>query len=194
VRELRAGVWHWQAPHPDWKPGEEWDELVSSYAIDHGSHLLLFDPLLLPTEIEELAKGRDTAIVLTCPWHRRDALVLAEQLGATIYVPPPDEGDPEPVPGTVFRAGDVLPVGVQAFEGMEPNDLVLWVESHGAIVAGDSLIDRGDGLEVPADWVGKPSLEQVRENLRALLELPVEHVLATHGGPTDRIALEQALA
>jgi hypothetical protein len=27
-----------------------------------------------------------------------------------------------------------------------------------------------------------------------LLERPVEHVLATHGGPTDRAALERALA
>jgi hypothetical protein len=30
--------------------------------------------------------------------------------------------------------------------------------------------------------------------LRSLLELPVEHVLATHGGPTDRAALERALS
>jgi hypothetical protein len=29
--------------------------------------------------------------------------------------------------------------------------------------------------------------------LRPLLELPVEHVLATHGGPVDRAALERAL-
>jgi hypothetical protein len=36
--------------------------------------------------------------------------------------------------------------------------------------------------------------EQVAERLRPLLELPVEHVPATHGGPTDRAALEHALA
>jgi hypothetical protein len=36
--------------------------------------------------------------------------------------------------------------------------------------------------------------EQVAEGLRPLLGLPVEHVLATHGGPTDRAALERALA
>jgi len=30
--------------------------------------------------------------------------------------------------------------------------------------------------------------------LRPLLALPVEHVLATHGGPTDRAALERALS
>ena len=36
--------------------------------------------------------------------------------------------------------------------------------------------------------------EQVVEGLRPLLELPVEHVLATHGGPYDRAALERALS
>ena len=45
MRELAPGVWHWEARHPEWSPGEEWDELVSSYAIDDGERLLLFDPL-----------------------------------------------------------------------------------------------------------------------------------------------------
>jgi hypothetical protein len=35
--------------------------------------------------------------------------------------------------------------------------------------------------------------EEIAEGL-PLLELPVEHVLATHGGPTDRAALARALA
>jgi hypothetical protein len=35
--------------------------------------------------------------------------------------------------------------------------------------------------------------EQILERLRPLLELPVEYVLATHGGPADRAALERAL-
>jgi glyoxylase-like metal-dependent hydrolase (beta-lactamase superfamily II) len=193
VREVAAGVWHWEAPHPEWKPGEEWDELVSSYAIDDGARLLLFDPLAVPAELEARAGERETAIVLTCPWHRRDAVGLAERLGAALYTPSPDQSDDEPVPGEVFRAGDRLPVGVEAFTGMEPSDVVLWVESHRAVVAGDALIDRGNGLEIPADWVGE-ALEQVRESVRTLLERPVEHALATHGGPSDRAALERALA
>jgi hypothetical protein len=77
---------------------------VSSYAIDDGERLLLFDPLGVPSELVDLAADRETAIVLTAAWHERDA------------------------------------------------------------------------------------------ELRPLLELPVEHVLATHGGPTDRAALERALS
>ena len=59
MRELAPGVWHWEARHPEWSPGEEWDELVSSYAIDDGERLLLFDPLAVPTEIEALAADRE---------------------------------------------------------------------------------------------------------------------------------------
>ena len=36
--------------------------------------------------------------------------------------------------------------------------------------------------------------EEIAEGLRPLLALPVEHVLATHGGPNDRAALERALS
>ena len=195
MRELQTGVWHWEAPHPDWKPGEEWAELVSSYAIDDGERLLLFDPLAPPSEIDELATGRETAIVLTTPWHARDAAGLAGRLGALLYVPPPDEGDPNPVEGEVFRAGDRLPVGVEAFPGMETNDLVLWVESRRALIVGDTLIDRGNGFEFPADWANKGvPPEQILDSLRPLLELPVELVLPTHGAPTDRAALERALS
>jgi glyoxylase-like metal-dependent hydrolase (beta-lactamase superfamily II) len=195
VRELKTGVWHWQAPHPDWESGADWDELVSSYAIDDGSRLLVFDPLAPPSKLEELAAGRETAIVLTCTWHARDAGSLAERLGAPLYLPPRDEGDPDPLEGHVFSAGDRLPVGVQAFPGREPNDLVLWVESRRALVAGDTLIDRGNGLEFPVDWVPEGLRpEEMLQGLRPLLDLPVEVVLATHGGPSDRAALERALS
>jgi hypothetical protein len=45
VREVRTGVWHWEAQHPEWNERQWWGPLVSSYAIDDGARLLLFDPL-----------------------------------------------------------------------------------------------------------------------------------------------------
>jgi glyoxylase-like metal-dependent hydrolase (beta-lactamase superfamily II) len=197
VRELQTGVWHWDALHPEWKPPNDWDhEKVSSYAIDDGERLLLFDPLGVPSEIEARSVGRETAIVLTSPWHRRDAVTLAERLGAPIYVPPPDRPDPDPPNGHVFRAGERLPVGVEAFPGREePYDVVLYVESRRAVVAGDTLIDRGHGLEIYTEWLPEGvTREQVVEGLRPLLERPIDVVLATHGGPRDRAALERALS
>ena len=195
MRELQAGVWHWTAPHPDWRPEADWGKDVSSYAIDDGELLLLFDPLALPEQLEMIAAERETAIVLTCTWHARDAESLAKRLDARLYAPPPDEGDPGPVDGVVFRVGDRLPVGIEAFPGLEPNDVVLWVGSSEALVVGDALIDRGNGLEFPADWADKGvPADQILAGLQPLLELPLEHVLATHGGPFDRAALERALS
>ena len=73
MRELRPGLWHWGAPHPDWQPSEPWRQEVSSYASDDGERLLLFDAIAVPEHIEELAASRETAVVLTAPWHERDA-------------------------------------------------------------------------------------------------------------------------
>jgi glyoxylase-like metal-dependent hydrolase (beta-lactamase superfamily II) len=198
VREVRTGVWHWEARHPEWNERQWWGPEVSSYAIDDGARLVLFDPLTPPAAIDKLAEEREPAIVLTCPWHRRDAEALAQRYGAPLYVPPPDTGDPSPVDGTVFREGDRLPVGVEAYPGMEPNDLVLWVESHGALVAGDTLQDRGKGLQFLGELTNNVSAgfdtKQILRAMQPLLTLPVEIVLLTHGAPGDRAALERALA
>ena len=131
---------------------------------------------------------------------QREAGPSRSRYGAPLYVPPPYEGDPSPVDGTVFREGDRLPVGVEACPGMEPNDLVLRVESHRALVAGDTLQDRGNGLQflgdlannVPVEWAA--AAQQTRERMGSLLALPLEIVLVTHGEPADRTALERALA
>jgi glyoxylase-like metal-dependent hydrolase (beta-lactamase superfamily II) len=219
VRELGPGLWHWQAPHPDWQPTEPWDQNVSSYAIDDRARLLLFDPLGVPSEIEERAAERETAIVLTAPWHERDAQSLVERLGVPVFTPSPDtaedllrvynftapEGwispdvrwlvDGEAGEAHWYSASDRLPVGVQAFPGQKRNDMVLWVESQRAVVAGDTLADFGEGPQINPRWLSAAvTREQVVDGLRPLLALPVEHLLATHGGPFDRAALERALS
>jgi glyoxylase-like metal-dependent hydrolase (beta-lactamase superfamily II) len=208
-------VWHWEAPHPEWTP-----EIVSSYAVDDGTRLLLFDPLAVPREIEELAASREPAVVLTAPWHDRDTQSVAKRLDAPVYAPPPDThedlmrkfgateeqaagGSPElgwlraddTVDGHLFAVGDRLPVGPEVIRGSCDNDVVLWIDERRAIVVGDTLVDFGGGLEIPTSWLGQGvTKEQVADGLRPLLDLPVELVLAAHGGPTDRAALERALA
>ena len=220
MRELRQGLWHWEAPHPEWRSTEPWSENVSSYAIDDGERLLLFDPLAVPSEIEERAAGRETAIVLTAPWHERDAQSLVERLGVPVYTPRPDtaedlmrtygitaeqagDGSPDVVwllkegigEAHLYAAGERLDVGVEAFPGQKPNDMVLWIESHRAVVAGDTLADFGQGPQINPRWLSADvTREQVVEGLRPLLALPVEHLLETHGGPYDRAALERALS
>jgi glyoxylase-like metal-dependent hydrolase (beta-lactamase superfamily II) len=220
VRELRAGLWHWEAPHPEWEPTAPWSENVSSYAIDDGERLLLFDPLAVPGELVDMAAGRDTAIVLTAPWHERDAQSLVARLGVPIYTPLPDsaqdlmemfgltaeqagEGSPDLAwllrekngDARPYSPGARLPFGVDVYPGHKRNDAVLWVESHCAVISGDTLGDFGRGLEINERWL-RPGVtrDEIAAGLRPLLELPVEHVLATHGGPNDRAALERALS
>jgi glyoxylase-like metal-dependent hydrolase (beta-lactamase superfamily II) len=219
VRELKPGLWHWEALHPEWDASYAWPQLVSSYAVDAGGRLLLFDPLAVPSEIVERAAGRETAIVLTAPWHERDTRRLVTQLGAPVFVPPPDtaedliqkfgitpaqagDGSPDVKwllsgdegEARLYGAGDRLPIGVEAFPGRERNDLVLWVESARAVISGDTLVDFGKGFDI-ADWLrAGVTREQVAEGVRPLLSFPVEHVLPTHGAPTDRAALERALS
>jgi glyoxylase-like metal-dependent hydrolase (beta-lactamase superfamily II) len=195
VREVQRGLWHWEARHPDWTPGnpEDEDAEVTSYAIDDGERLLLLDPLAVPREIDELAADRETAIVLTVPWHERDTRSLVDRLDATVFVPSPEE---DPIEDRrLFTAGDRLPVGVTAYPGKDENDLVLWVESRGALAFGDTLIERGGVLQIPVDWLSEGvTRDDVVALLRPLLELPIELVLPTHGAPTDRAALERALS
>jgi glyoxylase-like metal-dependent hydrolase (beta-lactamase superfamily II) len=220
VRELQTGLWHWEAPHPGWEPSEPWGQEVSSYAIDDGTRLLLFDPLAVPSEIEELAGGRETTIVLTCPWHERDTQSLVERLSVPVFAPAPETqedlmekfgitaeqaagGSPDlrwlreadTLEKHWVLAGDRLPVGVEAFPGKDPKDLVHWIEGQRAVIAGDSLVDFGQGLHINVRWLSEGATrEQVADVMRPMLELPVEYVLPTHGAPTDRAALERALS
>jgi hypothetical protein len=94
-----------------------------------------------------------------------------------------------------YSAGDRPLAGVQAFPSRDENEVVAWIEECRAVIAGDTLVDFGSGLEIPLGWLREDvTRDQVTEGLRPLLDLPVEHVLPTHGGPTDRAALERALA
>jgi glyoxylase-like metal-dependent hydrolase (beta-lactamase superfamily II) len=210
MRELRPGIWHWQSPHPDWDAEQWWPQLVSSYAIALGDDVVLFDPIAVPDEIRE----RATAVVLTAPYHERDA----RSLGLPVHTPPADTWqdwvekfgvDPEKVRGmesddlTWLRAEESAgqfhepgkwPFGIYAYAGREDNDLVLWIPAVNAIVSGDSLSDFGSGLDIQMGGRTHLTKEQVAERLRLLLDLPVELVLPAHGEPTDRTALERVLS
>src|SRR3954453_17213156 len=201
MREVRPGIWHWQSPHPDWSKEEWWAELVSSYAIGLGDDFVLFDPLAVPDELRE----RASAVVLTAPYHERDA----RGLGLPIHTPPADPGqdwvgkfgiDPERVRGMEsddlawLRAGEgeghfhgpgPWPFGLTAYAGREDNDLILWLPSINAIVTGDSLSDFGDGLGIQLGGRTNVTGEDVPGAPQPLLALPVELVLPAHGEPMD---------
>lgn len=90
---------------------------------------------------------------------------------------------------------DRLPIGIEPYPGHKHNDLVLWIEHAGAAVSGDTLVDFGAGFALNTAWLREGVTRgQVVDGLRPLLALPIEFVLPAHGAPTDRAALERALA
>ena len=182
---LPEGVYHWTATHP------EWEGPVSAYAIDDGERLILIDPIAVPDDVRALFGSREVVTVLTSTWHERDAA----SLGFPVWAPAPDRPEDQLVPATRYGIGDSL-FGLEAYPGREGQlDLVLWSERIRAVIAGDTLIDLGNGLEIPASWLPEGvTVEQVAAGLRPLLDKPVEIVLPTHGEPADRAALERALA
>jgi hypothetical protein len=210
MEELRPGVWYWQTPHPDWNEEEWWPELVSSYGIEVGDQLLLFDPLGVPDDL----RARATAVVLTAPYHERDA----RKLGLPIHTPPADTWqdwvekfgiDPEKVRGMEsedlawLRAGEgeghfhepgEWPFGITAYAGRENNDLILWVPAVQALVCSDTISDFGAGMHIALGGRKHLTEEQIKERLQPLLDLPVELVLPAHGMPGGRELLEQALS
>ena len=178
-------MYHWTATHP------EWEGPVSAYAIDDGARLILIDPIAVPEDVRALFGSREVVTVLTSTWHERDSA----SLGFPVWAPAPDRPEDQLVAATRYAIGDSV-FGMEAYPGREGQlDLVLWSERIRAVISGDTLIDLSKGLEIPASWLPEGvTVEQVASGLRPLLDKPVEFVLPTHGEPTDRAALERALA
>jgi hypothetical protein len=165
---------------------------VSAYALDDGDQLVLIDPIAVPNPVRELWDSREVITVLTSTWHERDAAAL----GFPVCAPAPDRPEDQLVPAFMrYGIGDTV-FGLEAYPGREGElDLVLWSDEFRAVISGDTLVDLGDGLEIRAAWLPEGvTVEQVAAGLRPLLDRPVEFMLPTHGEPTDRAALERALA
>src|SRR5688500_4892183 len=93
MTESAPGLRYWKAPHPQWNGAIEWPEDVGCVYYEAADALALIDPLL-PRGREEsflVALDRDVArlnrpvvVMLTAPWHERDAAAIADRHGATV--------------------------------------------------------------------------------------------------------------
>lgn len=204
--ELRPGLWHWRGRHPDWTPEEGgpdgWDPEVASYLYESGEGLVLFDPLVGDDETwraldERVARHGPPHVLLTLFWHVRSTPAIAERYpGTRVWAferEPWLERTRERVTVTdVFALRGPLPGGIEA---REPREVVYFVPEHRALVAGDVLLpDRKGGIRL-TPWLGEQPVDDLRAQVRALLEWPVELVLLTHGEAVEngREALERAL-
>jgi glyoxylase-like metal-dependent hydrolase (beta-lactamase superfamily II) len=182
--DLARGLRRWSVWH------EEWQQEVASLAVSTTDGLVLIDPLDPPPEARN-----PRHVLLTVFFHTRSA----GQLGAPhIWAPPRmvrrlhNRG----VEVTdAFEPEDELPGGIRAFDTARDGEVVYWLPDHKAVVVGDVLLGAGakphpiaEPLRLcPERWLGKEAtLNDLRESLRPLLDLPVEMVLPSHGEPILR--------
>jgi hypothetical protein len=195
VNEIVPGIWRWTARHPEWHPGEFGAE-VASFALTTDDDLLLIDPIVPETDpappiglLDHLAKGRTTNSLITIGYHVRSAEQLAERYGGRIYGP--DTCAKRLRNQKLLSEDTPGPAGATAYAIGKPrrSERPLWFPSHNALAFGDALVTNPDReLRV---WVQDPVDDKVRRfyrdrfgpTLDPLLELPVEHVLVTHGEP-----------
>jgi hypothetical protein len=196
--EIAPGIWRWTARHPEWHPGEFGAE-VACFALDAGDDLLLIDPLV-PEDgdsavldlLDRLANDRTTSALITIGYHVRSAEALCERYGGRVYGPHTCVkrlANEQLL--TEFTPGTPGPAGSSAFTIGKPRrtERPLWFPSHNALAFGDAVVTTPENeLRV---WSHAPLDAKVRRfyrerfapTLEPLLDLPVEHVLVTHGAP-----------
>ena len=171
VDEIAPGLWRWTGLHPGWTPSEEWPQEVGSVYFEAPGAVVLFDPLIPPEDRERFLDaldrdveraGKPVVVLLTTDSHARSRDELVERYGASTGAPP---------------------AGVETKDSRWYGEVLYWLPSHRALVAGDVLLgDRGSGVELADSWLGDDR-QDVANALEPLLELPAEHILVAHGEP-----------
>jgi hypothetical protein len=181
---VAPGLRRWTAWHDEWK------QEVASLAVETDDGLVLIDPLKPPPEVRP-----SEHVLVTVYWHGRSTKdVDVAHVWASTRSAQPLRNRGIAVTN-VFRAGDELPGGIQAFQTARAAEVVYWLPDQRALAVGDVLL--GSPLRLcPESWLGKPTHGDLRASLRPVLELPVERVLVSHGEPVlqdGRAALTEVL-
>jgi glyoxylase-like metal-dependent hydrolase (beta-lactamase superfamily II) len=197
LRDLGSGLWIWRVAYPDWREGLGWDEVVTSTCAESGGEVVLLDPLAPEGEAAEFWARLDakppTMVVVLKPDHVRDTDLFVERYGARAFGPylfwrtniPETELEG-------IQPGSELPGGLVAlYDGRGRNETPLWLPEQRVLVFADALTASGGELRV---WSTPWHEERALPALRALLELPFEQMIVSHGEPVhDRADYEAAL-
>ncbi len=198
LRDVAAGLWVWRVPHPDWKEGLDWEPLVTSTCVESGGEVAVLDPIAPSDDNADEVWARlddrpPTLVVVLKPDHVRDVDLFVRRYGARAFGPRLFWRDN--IPETrlePIEPGSELPGGLVAlYDGRGRDETPLWVPEPRALVFADALTAPAGELRV---WATPWHEERALPALRALLDLPFEHVVVSHGEPVhDRAAYEQAL-
>ena len=197
LRDVAPGLWIWRLDYPDWRPGTGWGPAVASTCVEAGGEVALLDALAPPDDATEIWERLDarppTVIVVLKPDHVRSADLFVERYGARAFGPDVFHRGDVPATDLEWAApGMELPGGlVPQYDGRGRNETPMWLPEQRALVFADALTAPEGELRVGyTPW----HEERVLPALRALLELPFERVIVSHGEPVhDRAEYERAL-
>lgn len=186
LRDVAPGLWLWRQRHPDWREGFDWEPEVTSVAVKSRGATLVLDPLAPPPGArdvwERLEALAPQSVVILKPDHVRDVDLFVRWYGARAYGPSLFWRDD--IPHTeleAIRPGDELPGGLQVHhDGRGQMETPVYLPEQRALVFADALTAPGGVLRV---WGTPWHEERTLPTLRALLELPFEHVVVAHGEP-----------
>jgi glyoxylase-like metal-dependent hydrolase (beta-lactamase superfamily II) len=198
LRDVAQGLWLWRLEYPDWRQDAGWEPLVTSTCVASGGQIALIDPLAPPSEATDIWDRLDanppTLVVVLKPDHVRDVDVFVHRYGARAYGPYLfwRQNIPETELEGIEPESE-LPGGLVAlYDGRGRSETPLWLPEQRTIVFADALTERAGELLV---WGTPWHEERTLPALGALLELPFERVIVSHGEPVhDRAAFERALA
>jgi hypothetical protein len=197
LRDVAPGLWIWRLAHPDWAPRVGWPPVVASTCVESGGEVALLDPLAPPDDATEFWERIDarppTLVAVLKPDHVRHVDLFVRRYNARSFGPflfwrddiPETELEP-------IQPGTELPGGLVAvYDGRGRMETPLWLPEQRALVFADGLTAPEGELRI---WATPWHEERALPALRALLELPFEHVIVSHGEPVhDRAAYERAL-
>jgi hypothetical protein len=198
IRDVTDGLWLWRQPHWEWREGDDWEAEVSSFVVESQGEVILLDPLAPPpiagrAVYERLEAKRPTAVMVLKPDHVRDVDLFVHWYDVPAHGPWLFwKGDSPRTELKPIVLDEVLPGGLVAlFDGRGGIERPLYLPEQRTIVFADGMAGHGGVLRV---W-WTPILEQrTIPALRAMLDLPFERVLVSHGEPVhSREDFEAAL-
>jgi glyoxylase-like metal-dependent hydrolase (beta-lactamase superfamily II) len=197
VRDIAPGLWIWRTEHPSWYREAAWETMVTSTCVDSAGTVVVLDPLAPPLDATDVWERLDarppTIAVVLKPDHVRDVDIFVRRYCARAFGPDVfHRGDVPQTKLELILPGWELPGGLVAlYDGRGRNETPLWLPEQRTLVFADALTAPAGVLRV---WATPWHEERVLPALRALLDLPFERVIVSHGEPVhDRDEYERAL-
>ena len=194
LTETLPGIWFWEAPHPDWSPGDSWEQTVRCWALRSDDGIVLVDPLIRDDRdgaaawqaVDELvsAHGPVKAVIRTLHYHHRSAAQASARYDVPIYARPlpHDELPVHPFDIPTHNDGELLG-GLVVHNVQRDDELVLWIPAARALLFSDVGQRRDGRFELCPDWwlSEADSWAHLRSQMIDLAELAPEHLLVSHG-------------